>query len=90
MANTVPPQKVCYFFTVWNIWKDLETSSTKHGTTFFETPSPNEITSKKTIDIHLENHGENQAHIGSIGLHHTFKASRSIATAEDLLIFWEK
>lgn len=48
MANTVPPKKVCYLFTVWNILKDLETSSTKHGTTFFETPSPNEITSKKT------------------------------------------
>ena len=53
------------------------------------TPSPNEITSKKTIDIHLENHGENQAHIGSIGLHHTFRASRSITTAEDLSIFWK-
>lgn len=66
--HCVSPKSMLPFYAL----KDLQTSSTKHDTTSFWNPLWNHV--KKALDIHLENHGENQAHIGSIGLHHTFQS----------------
>ncbi len=79
VANGVSPKSMLPSYG----WKMLKHLETKHDTTFFETlpAKRNHVENKTPLDIHLENHGENQGNIWRIGLHHTL-LSRSIKTEE--------